>query len=173
MSAEASFPVVPKWILMNFPWETQTDTQTEHHIPDLSHLSAASLPNYLWDTTTIRAHVCCHFRQLTKRDELSLRMVLALPNASIAGLASMIWSSKDPCRHNRHNIIKDGGTGWWTVKTGEKTHAFLYGFPQSCDNGKVLDDPLGVYRLPCTRLSTNEKTHTKKSFGLNDYKFGN
>lgn len=34
--------------------------------------------------------------ELTKREELSLRMVLAFPNASMAGLASIIWSSKDP-----------------------------------------------------------------------------
>lgn len=33
---------------------------------------------------------------LTKRDELSLRRVLALPKASMAGLASMIWSSRVP-----------------------------------------------------------------------------
>lgn len=56
-------------------------------------------------TTAAARHVC----GLTKRDELSLRMVLALPKASIAGLASMIWSSKDPCKHRQHDIIKHGG----------------------------------------------------------------
>jgi len=33
---------------------------------------------------------------LTKRDELLLRTVLALPYASNAGLACTIWSSSDP-----------------------------------------------------------------------------
>lgn len=34
--------------------------------------------------------------QLTKREELSLRMVLALPQASRGGLAWMTWSSRLP-----------------------------------------------------------------------------
>jgi len=39
--------------------------------------------------------------KLTKREELLLRMVLALPYASSTGLACTIWSSSDPffCKH--------------------------------------------------------------------------
>lgn len=37
-----------------------------------------------------------HRSLLTKRDELSFLSVLALPNASMAGFASMIWSSRVP-----------------------------------------------------------------------------
>lgn len=73
------------------------------------------------------------FCELTKRDELSLRMVLALPNASIAGLASMIWSSKDPCTHNHPSNTRDEGTGWWTVKTaawgGWENSRLVWRFP--------------------------------------------
>lgn len=45
------------------------------------------------------------FITLTKREELSLRIVLALPNASIAGLASIIWSSKEPWIHRETEVI--------------------------------------------------------------------
>lgn len=38
---------------------------------------------------------------LTKREELSFRTVLALPKASKAGLAWMIWSSRVPCEGSR------------------------------------------------------------------------
>lgn len=36
------------------------------------------------------------FKALTKREELSLRTVLALPKASRTGLVWTTWSSKDP-----------------------------------------------------------------------------
>ena len=43
-------------------------------------------------------------------------MVLALPNASMAGFASMIWSSKEPCAHTRvrrtHGQVDGGTLGW-------------------------------------------------------------
>lgn len=37
-----------------------------------------------------------NLNQLTKRDELSLRTVLALPKASSTGLVCTTWSSRDP-----------------------------------------------------------------------------
>jgi hypothetical protein len=40
-------------------------------------------------------------RSLTKREELSFRTVLALPKASRAGLAWIIWSSRVPCERSR------------------------------------------------------------------------
>ena len=47
---------------------------------------------------------------LTKRDELSLRNVLALPKASMAGLASMIWSSSVPwVQTNTHMLLHVAG----------------------------------------------------------------
>lgn len=45
-------------------------------------------PNYPWLYTTTL--------WLTKREELSFLIVLALPNASSTGLASMTWSSRFP-----------------------------------------------------------------------------
>lgn len=54
--------------------------------------------------------ILCHknnFIKLTKREELSLRIVFALPNASMAGLASIIWSSKDPWIHTG-TVVIDG-----------------------------------------------------------------
>lgn len=145
-------------ILVIFLLPRLTFALKDVHRPLKSHCPPVSQ-----HTTTTTTHEYCHFWELTKRDELSLRMVLALPNASIAGLASMIWSSKEPCVHDHHNIVTDEGKDGRRTQqrgAGGKTHAFLYGFPQSCDNGKVLDDPLGVYRLPCTRLSANTHTHT-------------
>lgn len=60
-----------------------------------------------------------------------------------------------------HQRKKELADGLWRQPhdADEITHALFYRFPQSCDNGKVLDDPLGVNRLPCTRLSTNTHTH--------------
>ena len=53
---------------------------------------------------------------LTKREELSFLTVLALPKASRAGLAWMIWSSRVPCRGGRaQGFISRrwwGGWGW-------------------------------------------------------------
>lgn len=66
--------------------------------------------------------------ELTKRDELSLRMVLALPNASIAGFASMIWSSKDPCKDSITRSQNMEAEGRWRQQQdadGQLTHFFM------------------------------------------------
>lgn len=47
-------------------------------------------------TTHIFIFHILHAWILTKREELSFRIVFAFPNASIAGLAWMIWSSSVP-----------------------------------------------------------------------------
>lgn len=54
-------------------------------------------------------------RALTKREELSFRTVLALPKASRAGLAWMIWSSRVPCERSRAlrvNFCPPPDSGW-------------------------------------------------------------
>jgi hypothetical protein len=43
--------------------------------------------------------------QLTKREELSLRVVLALPNDSSTGLVWTIWSSRETYTNIHDNII--------------------------------------------------------------------
>ena len=82
MSAEASLPVGPKWILMNFPWTRERE-------------AGSSYSSYYYG---LAGGGRGDGRPLTKREELSLRMVLAFPKASMAGLASMIWSSREPWR---------------------------------------------------------------------------
>lgn len=58
---------------------------------------------------------------LTKRDELSFRRVLALPKASMAGLASMIWSSRVPCRDERCSLTgtPEQPRSWVSAHSGQ------------------------------------------------------
>ena len=93
MSADANFPDGPKWILMNFPWNMRTQTHTLYNTLTQNRLLRPAVGSTL----------------LTKREELSLRMVLALPNASMAGFASMIWSSKEPWIHSERRSLGTAG----------------------------------------------------------------
>jgi len=64
-------------------------------------LNAAEIKQQMSKLIVMHAHsvqerLFFFFLVLTKRDELSFLSVLALPNASMAGFASMIWSSRVP-----------------------------------------------------------------------------
>lgn len=76
MSAEANFPLTPKWIRMNLPWNDKS-------------LLRWCQRSHVWSTLGRTT--------LTNLEELSFRIVLAFPKASRAGLAWMIWSSRVPC----------------------------------------------------------------------------
>lgn len=97
ISAEDNFPLTPKWIRMNLPYNEKMSFKCCQH------------------NTVISAHEV----RLTNLEELSFRIVLAFPNASRAGLAWMIWSSRVPCRFNGcHNL-------------GHKSQNLIY---YKCDN---------------------------------------
>lgn len=162
MSADASLPVGPKWILMNFPWGAQTQTRMLFVTQQQQH--------FLFSSSLSRHN---HIIKLTKREELSLRIVLALPNASMAGLASMIWSSKDPWIHRER--LKDcthrntiGYKLQWSLLNKETTYSFFHMFPQSSDESKVLYHPLGVDCFPCARLSADRTTQQTERLSPNN-----
>jgi len=55
------------------------------------------------------------FDELTKREELSLRVVLALPKASSTGLVCTIWSSKLPWEKRKlHRVRKAHKFAFWS-----------------------------------------------------------
>lgn len=53
---------------------------------------------------------------LTKREELSFRKVLALPKASRAGLAWMIWSSRVPCEGQEDAMLEGSLFAVWSLE---------------------------------------------------------
>lgn len=92
ISAEASLPVGPKWILMNLPCGKMYKISMKCYRNQPAN-STESMNQWIYIQYTIYREFLL---VLTKRDELSFLSVLALPNASMAGFASMIWSSRVP-----------------------------------------------------------------------------
>jgi len=71
--------------------------------------------------------------KLTKREELLLRMVLALPYASSTGLACTIWSSSDPffCKHIQTYIDSQ----WLRTKL---TYSVQYEYTRNAPNLRAV-----------------------------------
>ena len=110
-------------------------------------------------------------KRLTKREELSFLMVLALPKASSRGLALMIWSSRAPCKvksslhmwGSRFPECPDNLDSYLVDQTHLHFATFLFLLLSSdCNCCKVLDDTLGVHSLPCTIFSTAKQKPEKR-----------
>lgn len=84
ISAPASLPEAPKWIRMNLPWSLEKKKNC--------------------NIVTGKSQQVMKKRILTKREELSLRVVLALPKASSTGLVCTTWSSRLPYIHQRDRV---------------------------------------------------------------------
>jgi len=85
MSAEANFPVAPKWILMNLPCEAEEEALQPGCISLPSPHERIWLAHHYY-----YEEIFFLKQQLTKREELSFLTVLAFPKASSSGLALMI-----------------------------------------------------------------------------------
>ena len=88
ISAPASFPEGPKWIRMNLPYYRRQKIIVRKKLNKLNSLKR--------EEEEKKRKIRRRPGLLTKREELSLRTVLALPNASKTGLVWTTWSSRDP-----------------------------------------------------------------------------